>query len=78
MSQLYVDLELVSVGVVSVVAGARGGQLEGLDGEGEVMIVRVIHQEPGHGDTVIFRAAMRTSRKYTVPGEDTLLGLEGI
>ena len=76
MSQLYVDLELVSVSVVSVVAGARGGQLEGLDGEGEVMIVWVIDQEPGHGDTVtvMFRAVMRTSRNFTVPRESTLLG----
>ena len=76
MSQLCVDLELVSVSVVSVVAGARGGQLEGLDGEGEVMIVWVIDQEPGHGDsTVMFRAVMRTSRNFTVPRESTLLGL---
>ena len=74
MSQLCVDLELVSVSVVSVVAGARGGQLEGLDGEGEVMIVWVIDQEPGHGDTVMFRAVMRTSRNFTVPRESTLLG----
>ena len=63
------------LGVGSVVASAGGGKLEGLDGEGEVMIVWVIDQEPGHGDTVMFRAVMRTSRNFTVPRESTLLGL---
>ena len=55
--------------IVTIVAGAGRWQLEGLDGEGEVMIVRVIDQEPGHRDTVMFRAVMRTSRNFTVPRE---------
>ena len=30
----------------AVVAGAAGGQLERLDGEGEILVVGVVHQEP--------------------------------
>ena len=34
------------LGVGSVVAGAGGGKLEGLNGEGEVLVIGVIDQEP--------------------------------
>ena len=34
------------LGVGSVVAGAGGGKLEGLDGKGEVLVIGVIDQEP--------------------------------
>ena len=34
------------LGIVAVVAGACAGQLEGLDGEGEVLVTGVIDQEP--------------------------------
>ena len=30
----------------AIVAGAAGRQLERLDGEGEVLVVGVVHQEP--------------------------------
>ena len=43
----WVHLLLVGrLGVGPVVAGAGGGKLEGLDGEGEVLVIGVIHQEP--------------------------------
>lgn len=31
--------------ILSVITSARGWQLEGLNGEGEVCVIRVIHQE---------------------------------
>ena len=34
------------LGVGAVVAGAGGGQLEGLDGEGEVLVIGIVDQEP--------------------------------
>ena len=34
------------LGVGAVVAGAGGGQLEGLDGEGEVLVIGVEGEEP--------------------------------
>ena len=36
---------LVSLGVGAVVAGAGGRQLEGLDGEGEVLVIGVVGEE---------------------------------
>ena len=36
----------------AIVAGAGGGQEEGLDGEGEVLVIGVIHQEPGQGGKI--------------------------
>ena len=38
--------DLVGLDIGSVVASAGGGQLEGLDGEGEVLVIRVVGQEP--------------------------------
>jgi len=40
---LYV---LVSLDISSVMTGTRGWQLERFDSEGEVLVVRVVHQEP--------------------------------
>jgi len=37
---------LVSLDISSVMTGARGWQLERFDCEGEVLVVRVVHQEP--------------------------------
>ena len=37
---------LVSDFVSSQRASTRGGQLESLDGEGEVLVARIVHQEP--------------------------------
>ena len=37
---------LVDLGKSAGMAGAGGGELEGLDGEGEVLVVGVVHQEP--------------------------------
>ena len=34
------------LGVGSVVAGAGGGKLEGLNGEGEVLVIGVVDEEP--------------------------------
>ena len=42
-----VDVDLVLLDKLTGVAGAGAGQLEGLHGEGEVLVVRVVHQEPG-------------------------------
>ena len=39
------DFCLVSLGVGAVVAGAGGRQLEGLDGEGEVLVIGVVGEE---------------------------------
>ena len=38
--------DLVRLGKGTGMAGAGGGELEGLNGEGEVLIVGVIHKEP--------------------------------
>ena len=38
--------DLVRLGKGAGMAGAGGGELEGLNGEGEVLIVGVIHKEP--------------------------------
>ena len=41
------DLLLVwGLDVGAVVAGTGGGQLEGLDGEGEVLVIGVVDEEP--------------------------------
>ncbi len=45
MSEKELPRSLVLVHVGAVVAGAGGGEPEGLDGEGQVLVVGVVHQE---------------------------------
>ena len=64
------DVGLVLLDKLTGVAGAGAGQLEGLHGEGEVLVVRVVHQEPGVSHIVLMcnnyiriRAAVFHARK---------------
>ena len=53
VAERVVDVELVLLDKLTGVAGAGAGQLEGLHGEGEVLVVRVVHQEPGVSHVVL-------------------------
>jgi hypothetical protein len=41
--------DLGELGKSAGMAGTGGGQLEGLNGEGEVLVVGIVHQEPKKG-----------------------------
>ena len=43
---LAAKVNLMRLNEGAIVAGAAGRQLERLDGEGEVLVVGVVHQEP--------------------------------
>ena len=43
---LLVWFGLVRLNVGAIVTGAGGGQLESLDGEGEVLLIGIVHKEP--------------------------------
>ena len=53
------------LGVGAVVAGAGGGQLEGLDGEGEVLVIGIVDQEPVV-NRVRNSASKRSIRRFVI------------
>ena len=61
------------LGVGAVVAGAGGGQLEGLDGEGEVLVIGIVDQEPVV-NRVRNSASKRSIRRFVITEKAPILG----